>query len=326
MTEYGGARRYESVTESMTDFLNALVERYAKNPSALLNDLCDRKPADGGEDGGLGGDTETSRTNTLSLADAWELARKRTVEMQTKEKARDDRKRRHIPFNAGDLVLIDRNMLAKGPSHRFHRKRDGPFEVTKVFDNHTVELIGTRGSAKVNIDRCQPFKRRPAYLEYEPVSRAEIRVESRDERPSELSTVGLSADELLEQKEDLAIAGMLPFYRSDHITSEVPRSLETSTSGRTLKPPSDEVRNSCMTKNLFTRSEASSVAESGTMLDSHVDYSSETAPKETARPLTRKSADSASTASHVRAASAPENPSVRARKTGLVHPRYRRPD
>ena len=170
----------------------------------------------------------------LSVEKARDLAKFRTLQSQLKEKARYDRNRWNHTFQVGDEVVVDRSIMKKGQSHRFNKRRDGPFRISDVFDNNTVEIIGARGSCRVNIDRCHRIARRPAYLDFCPdTEESDHDDEFGEPNPPEISLTqaelnsNLTPEEKAELEEDAALDKMTPIRRSTRITRRPQRLIET---------------------------------------------------------------------------------------------------
>lgn len=171
---------------------------------------------------------EPQRKETVSLTAAWDTARVRTTIHQQKEKARYDRTRREIVFKPGDLVVVDRSIMKKGRSHRFNKRRDGPYEISRVFDNNTVELKGARGSARVNIDRCHLLPARPRYLEYRIGADTEQADPSpQDKDAGDTLSHPLTEEEQSEMVEDESLDNIGPIRRSLRTVRPPSRLIET---------------------------------------------------------------------------------------------------
>ena len=103
----------------------------------------------------------------VGVNEARALAAERTRMNQERQKRRYDLKRRMVNIRVGDLIMLEISTLHIGRSERFNARRSGPFEVTRVFDNNTVEIIGGNGRlARVNAERCVTLSERPSELRY----------------------------------------------------------------------------------------------------------------------------------------------------------------
>ena len=102
------------------------------------------------------------------VTEARREAAERTEAHRRREKERYDKRRRPAMLIVGDLVMVETSLHKPGISIRFAPRRTGPFEVTRVYDNNTVEVKGeSPATMRVNVERCLKIMRRPSYLHFD---------------------------------------------------------------------------------------------------------------------------------------------------------------
>ena len=82
----------------------------------------------------------------------WAAIKARKQELINKNNARENSKRIPKEYKNGNLVIMERLKARK-----YERPYDGPFRITKVYDNGTVQIQKGIISERVNIRRIFPY-------------------------------------------------------------------------------------------------------------------------------------------------------------------------
>ena len=90
----------------------------------------------------------------LSFKADWAEIRNRKITAMKRNNAQENRKRVKHTYHVGDLVLKDRNIKQS----KLHRPRDGPYEVTAVYENGTVRIRKGSVTEKLSIRRVSPYR------------------------------------------------------------------------------------------------------------------------------------------------------------------------
>jgi transposase InsO family protein len=83
----------------------------------------------------------------------WEIIQARRQKEIDKNNARENSKRIDHTYKVGDKVCKRR----PGKLPKLRRKRDGPYEVTAVYNNGNVEILRGAVSERINIRRLNPY-------------------------------------------------------------------------------------------------------------------------------------------------------------------------
>ena len=83
----------------------------------------------------------------------WELIRERRQKEMLKNNAKENSKRIPHMYSVGDKVAKRR----PGILPKLRRKRDGPYEVTAVYNNGTVRIRRGAVQERINIRRLNPY-------------------------------------------------------------------------------------------------------------------------------------------------------------------------
>ena len=82
------------------------------------------------------------------LREGFALASKNLIEARRQQKIQYDKRAKEEKFEVGDRVLLDVRVTKLGTSNKLNPRYQGPFRVTKVFPNHTVEIRSYNGNNK----------------------------------------------------------------------------------------------------------------------------------------------------------------------------------
>jgi hypothetical protein len=66
---------------------------------------------------------------------------------------RENKSRTDYQYKVGDKVLINRDVIQR----KLLPKRDGPYEVVRIYDNGTIKLRKGIVVQRINIRRLQPY-------------------------------------------------------------------------------------------------------------------------------------------------------------------------
>ena len=92
----------------------------------------------------------------LSFAVKWRDVRNKRIELRKQNNERENKGRVQHQYKVGDLVLLNRDKLQR----KLNTKRDGAFEIIKVYANGTVKLQKGVVTEKLSIRRIQPYTQR----------------------------------------------------------------------------------------------------------------------------------------------------------------------
>jgi hypothetical protein len=80
------------------------------------------------------------------LREGFQLAKENLLEARRQQKAQYDKRAKKEKFEVGDRVLLDVRVTKLGTSKKLNPRYHGPFRVSKVFPNHTVEIRAYNGN------------------------------------------------------------------------------------------------------------------------------------------------------------------------------------
>ncbi len=80
------------------------------------------------------------------LREGFKLAKTNLLEARRQQKAQYDKRAKEEKFEVGDRVLLDVRVTKLGTSKKLNPRYQGPFRVSKVFPNHTVEIRAYNGN------------------------------------------------------------------------------------------------------------------------------------------------------------------------------------
>ncbi|KZS01862.1 Uncharacterized protein APZ42_001347, partial [Daphnia magna] len=80
------------------------------------------------------------------LREGFALARENLLEARRQQKIQYDKRAKEENFEVGDRVLLDVRVTQLGTSKKLNPRYQGPFRVSKVFPNHTVEIRTYNGN------------------------------------------------------------------------------------------------------------------------------------------------------------------------------------
>ncbi|KAI9556063.1 hypothetical protein GHT06_018630 [Daphnia sinensis] len=80
------------------------------------------------------------------LREGFALARENLLEARRQQKIQYDKRAEEKNFEVGDRVLLDVRVIQLGTSKKLNPRYQGPFRVSKVFPNHTVEIRAYNGN------------------------------------------------------------------------------------------------------------------------------------------------------------------------------------
>ncbi|KAK4021819.1 hypothetical protein OUZ56_003728 [Daphnia magna] len=80
------------------------------------------------------------------LIEGFALARENLLEARRQQKIQYDKRAKEENFEVGDRVLLDVRVTQLGTSKKLNPRYQGPFRVSKVFPNHTVEIRAYNGN------------------------------------------------------------------------------------------------------------------------------------------------------------------------------------
>jgi hypothetical protein len=80
------------------------------------------------------------------LREGFQLAKENLLEARRQQKAQYDKRAKKEKFEVGDRVLLDVRVTKLGTSKKLNPRYQGPFRVSKVFPNHTVEIRAYNGN------------------------------------------------------------------------------------------------------------------------------------------------------------------------------------
>ncbi|KAI9550595.1 hypothetical protein GHT06_004910 [Daphnia sinensis] len=93
------------------------------------------------------------------LHEAFALVKANLTQAREQQRAQYDKRAREQEFNIGDKVLIDVRTPMAGTSKKLIPRFMGPYRVTKINDNHTVEIQECVGKQTqlVHVNRIKPL-------------------------------------------------------------------------------------------------------------------------------------------------------------------------
>ena len=74
------------------------------------------------------------------LREVFALAKENLLEARRQQNIQFDKRAKDENFEVGDRVLLDVRVTQLGTSKKLNPRYQGPFRVSKVFPNHTVEI------------------------------------------------------------------------------------------------------------------------------------------------------------------------------------------
>lgn len=80
------------------------------------------------------------------LREGFQLANENLLEARRQQKAQYDKRAKKEKFEVGDRVLLDVRVTKLGTIKKLNPRYQGPFRVSKVFPNHTVEIRAYNGN------------------------------------------------------------------------------------------------------------------------------------------------------------------------------------
>ena len=84
--------------------------------------------------------------------------RQETEQARKRQKAQYDKNAKTPSFKIGDAVLLDIRVVKPGDCRKFTSKFQGPFRVTRVFDNNTAEISDSSlKTQRTHVNRLKPF-------------------------------------------------------------------------------------------------------------------------------------------------------------------------
>lgn len=93
------------------------------------------------------------------LFDAFQLVRQNLEKAMRQQKKQYDKRAKDFEYQVGDKVLLDVRAIKPGTSKKLYPRFRGPYRITKVHNNRTVEIQATTGSASklYHTNRIKPF-------------------------------------------------------------------------------------------------------------------------------------------------------------------------
>ena len=87
----------------------------------------------------------------------WDRIQKRKQDIINKSNKKENKNRIHYEYKVGDQVLLE----TPGILRKLSTPRKGPYPVTKVYQNGTIQIQKGIISERVNIRRITPFQQTP---------------------------------------------------------------------------------------------------------------------------------------------------------------------
>ena len=88
----------------------------------------------------------------------WELIKKMRRQNMIRNNIRENSKRLEHAYKVGDKVLIVKVREQREKEPKLRKPIEGPYEITRVYRNGTVEILCGNYYEKINIRRLQPYK------------------------------------------------------------------------------------------------------------------------------------------------------------------------
>ena len=92
----------------------------------------------------------------LSFTRDWNVTKKKRQRVIEHNNKRENSKQTRYQFQPNNNVLLERNLLQQ----KLYPKRDGPYDVVRVYPNGTLKLHKGIVTQNVSIRRCVPYHSR----------------------------------------------------------------------------------------------------------------------------------------------------------------------
>jgi hypothetical protein len=93
------------------------------------------------------------------LFDAFQLVKKNLERARLQQKQQYDKRAKNFEYQVGDKVLLDVRAVIPGVSKKLLPRFEGPYRILKICNNHTVEILPTKGGKVqlVHVNRIKPL-------------------------------------------------------------------------------------------------------------------------------------------------------------------------
>jgi hypothetical protein len=93
------------------------------------------------------------------LYDAFQLVKQNLERARSQQKQQYDKRAKNLDYLVGDRVLLDVRTVKHGTSKKLNPRFQGPYRISKVHNNHTVEIQPTTGGSMqlVHVNRIKPL-------------------------------------------------------------------------------------------------------------------------------------------------------------------------
>ena len=141
------------------------------------------------------------------LREGFTLARKNLLDARVQQKLQYDKRAKEIDFQVGDRVLLDVKVTKLGTSKKLNPRYQGPFRISKVYDNNTVEIRSYNGgkTQMTHVNRLKALTECMVWRDEDCVDFDDLReLELRVRRPGEEDSEGNESNsgEEMEREED----------------------------------------------------------------------------------------------------------------------------
>ena len=90
----------------------------------------------------------------------WEILKQIRKQNMLKNNIKENAKRIEHTYKVGDQVLIYMLRDQRSKTPKLGRPTEGPYEITKIYKNGTVEILRGNYHEKINIRRLQPYTKK----------------------------------------------------------------------------------------------------------------------------------------------------------------------